>query len=63
MLFRSRLWLIAKKLVFSHPVTGERISVETELESEWLTVFAGLGWSEQDLQGSVDFLEAADLSC
>ncbi|WP_025819957.1 tRNA pseudouridine(65) synthase TruC [Shewanella marina] len=59
----NRLWLIAKKLVFSHPVTGERISVETELESEWLTVFAGLGWSEQDLQGSPDFLVASDLSC
>lgn len=45
----NRLWLIAKKLSFNHPRTGERISVETELEAEWLTLFEALGWQEDVL--------------
>ncbi|WP_299803316.1 tRNA pseudouridine(65) synthase TruC [uncultured Shewanella sp.] len=45
----NRLWLIAKKLSFNHPRTGERMSVETELEAEWLTLFEGLGWHEEAL--------------
>ncbi|GIU16717.1 MULTISPECIES: tRNA pseudouridine(65) synthase TruC [unclassified Shewanella] len=48
----NRLWLIAKKLSFNHPRSGERMSVETELEAEWLTLFEGLGWHEETL--SVD---------
>ncbi len=40
----NRLWLIAKKLSFNHPRTGERVTVETELEPEWLTLFAEFGW-------------------
>ncbi|MCE9678153.1 tRNA pseudouridine(65) synthase TruC [Shewanella sp. AS1] len=42
----NRLWLIAKMLRFTHPRTGEPISIETELESEWLTIFEALGWQE-----------------
>ncbi|ABZ77537.1 pseudouridine synthase [Shewanella halifaxensis HAW-EB4] len=48
----NRLWLIAKKLSFNHPRTGERIEIETELETEWLQLFEGLGWHEDTL--SVD---------
>ncbi|ASJ98597.1 tRNA pseudouridine(65) synthase TruC [Shewanella marisflavi] len=54
----NRLWLIAKKLAFNHPRTGERISVETELETEWLELFALLGWDETALSG-----EQAQLIC
>ena len=54
----NRLWLIAKKLAFNHPRTGERISVETELETEWLELFALLGWDEIALSG-----EQAQLIC
>ncbi|MBW3514720.1 tRNA pseudouridine(65) synthase TruC [Shewanella sp. NKUCC01_JLK] len=45
----NRLWLIAKKLTFTHPITQTRLSIETELESEWETVFAELGWDEATL--------------
>ncbi|MEZ9199067.1 tRNA pseudouridine(65) synthase TruC [Shewanella sp. 10N.286.54.B9] len=48
----NRLWLIAKKLSFNHPRTGERVAVETELEQEWLTLFDELGWGEDTLSGS-----------
>lgn len=48
----NRLWLIAKKLSFNHPRTGERVVVETELEQEWLTLFDELGWGEDTLSGS-----------
>ncbi|MCL1093425.1 tRNA pseudouridine(65) synthase TruC [Shewanella kaireitica] len=48
----NRLWLIAKKLSFNHPRTGERVAVETELEQEWFTLFDELGWSEDTLSGS-----------
>ncbi|MGZ9897904.1 tRNA pseudouridine(65) synthase TruC [Shewanella gaetbuli] len=46
----NRLWLIAKSLQFTHPVTQEPMHIETELEPEWLDVFAKLGWDklEQD---------------
>lgn len=40
----NRLWLIAKKLSFTHPISRERISIETELEPQWDAVFSGLGW-------------------
>lgn len=45
----NRLWLIAKKLCFTHPITGERLAVETEIEPEWLTLFREFGWSEEQL--------------
>ncbi len=48
----NRLWLIAKKLSFNHPRTGERVAVETELEQEWLTLFDELGWGEDTLSAS-----------
>ncbi|GLP96728.1 tRNA pseudouridine(65) synthase TruC [Paraferrimonas sedimenticola] len=44
----QRLMLIAKRLAFVHPVTGEKMVVETELEAEWLTLFERFGWSTQD---------------
>ncbi|MCG9730443.1 tRNA pseudouridine(65) synthase TruC [Shewanella sp. Isolate13] len=55
----NRLWLIAKKLSFNHPRTGERISVETELEAEWFSVFEGLGWDEQTLSLDAEPLNIA----
>lgn len=48
----NRLWLIAKKLSFNHPRTGERVDIETELEQEWLTLFDELGWGEDTLSAS-----------
>ncbi|WOT07021.1 tRNA pseudouridine(65) synthase TruC [Shewanella youngdeokensis] len=45
----NRLWLIAKKLSFNHPRTGERVNIETELEQEWLDLFTGLGWEDAAL--------------
>lgn len=54
----NRLWLIAKKLSFIHPVTNQPLSIETELEPEWLTLFSGLGWQPQALSCS-DTLELA----
>lgn len=57
----NRLWLIAKKLSFNHPRTGERVAVETELEQEWFTLFDELGWGEDTLSGSNNsYLIAAD---
>lgn len=50
----NRLWLIAKKLSFNHPRTGERMSVEAELETEWLQLFGQLGWGDSDLDAGLD---------
>ncbi|MBT1444754.1 tRNA pseudouridine(65) synthase TruC [Shewanella sp. JM162201] len=55
----NRLWLIAKRLEFIHPLTGAPIAVETELEPEWLTVFAGLGWTDAELDSNSAMLLAA----
>lgn len=55
----NRLWLIAKKLSFNHPRTGERVAVETELEQEWLTLFDELGWGEDTLSGSKNSYQIA----
>ncbi|MBY6186966.1 tRNA pseudouridine(65) synthase TruC [Marinobacter hydrocarbonoclasticus] len=41
----QRLWLIAKAMGFSHPVTGEPVWIETELEAEWMALFETFGWS------------------
>ncbi|MGI1987185.1 tRNA pseudouridine(65) synthase TruC [Shewanella glacialipiscicola] len=56
----NRLWLIAKKLSFTHPVTQTRLSIETELEAQWETVFAELGWDEMALSQQAELLIAAD---
>ena len=45
----NRLWLIAKSLSFVHPKTGERMTVETELEQEWFSLFDAFGWNEDML--------------
>ncbi|QLE84862.1 tRNA pseudouridine(65) synthase TruC [Shewanella sp. Scap07] len=52
----NRLWLIAKKLSFDHPRTGERVSIETELESQWLELFEQLGWQAEDLDNQPSML-------
>ncbi|BDM65328.1 tRNA pseudouridine(65) synthase TruC [Shewanella sp. NFH-SH190041] len=54
----NRLWLIAKQLSFVHPVTQQPMTIETELEPEWLDIFAGLGWDEACLSGSSSILIA-----
>jgi len=56
----NRLWLIAKKLSFTHPVTQVRLSIETELEPQWETVFAELGWDEATLSQQAELLIATD---
>ncbi|WP_252010492.1 tRNA pseudouridine(65) synthase TruC [Ferrimonas sp. SCSIO 43195] len=43
----QRLWLIAKTLSFTHPVTETVVALETELEAEWLQLFEAFGWSQQ----------------
>ncbi|WDD97695.1 tRNA pseudouridine(65) synthase TruC [Thalassomonas actiniarum] len=40
----KRLMLMAKKLEFSHPVTGEAIVIEANFDAQWLSVFDRLGW-------------------
>ncbi|WP_281558590.1 tRNA pseudouridine(65) synthase TruC [Thalassomonas sp. RHCl1] len=40
----KRLMLMAKKLEFSHPVTGEAVSIEADFDGQWLSVFDRLGW-------------------
>lgn len=54
----NRLWLIAKKLTLTHPVTGVRLAIETELEDHWLTVFNGLGWDDKALSTDTEMLLA-----
>ncbi|WDE10443.1 tRNA pseudouridine(65) synthase TruC [Thalassomonas haliotis] len=44
----KRLMLMAKKLEFAHPVTGEALSIETGFDRQWLSVFERLGWQEKD---------------
>ncbi|MCL1088491.1 tRNA pseudouridine(65) synthase TruC [Shewanella profunda] len=56
----NRLWLIAKKLTFTHPITETRISIETELEPQWETVFTGLGWNDAVLSNDDAFLIASN---
>lgn len=43
----NRLWLIAKKLCFIHPISLQSITINTELEPEWLTIFSSLGWDKK----------------
>ncbi|MGL5047858.1 MAG: pseudouridine synthase, partial [Shewanella sp.] len=57
----NRLWLIAKKLSFTHPVTQVRLSIETELDPEWETVFAELGWDEATLSLHAELFIAQDV--
>nr|WP_298440512.1 tRNA pseudouridine(65) synthase TruC [uncultured Ferrimonas sp.] len=42
----QRLWLICKSMSFDHPVTGERLTIETELEADWQQPFAAMGWDD-----------------
>ncbi len=56
----NRLWLIAKKLTFTHPITQTRLSIETELEPEWETVFAELGWDEATLSQQAELFIAQE---
>ncbi|NRD32649.1 tRNA pseudouridine(65) synthase TruC [Shewanella sp. DC2-4] len=56
----NRLWLIAKKLTFTHPITQTRLSIETELESEWETVFVELGWDEATLSQQAELFIAQE---
>lgn len=56
----NRLWLIAKKLTFTHPITETRISIETGLEPQWETVFTGLGWNDTVLSNDDAFLIASN---
>lgn len=49
----NRLWLIAKSLQFTHPITGEPMHIETELEQEWLDLFSLLGWNDLDTEASM----------
>lgn len=42
----KRLMLIAKKIEFTHPITKECITIEADLDQEWLSVFEKLNWSK-----------------
>lgn len=44
-----RMLLHASRLSFTHPVSGERISVAAQLDEEWRKAFALFGWDEQIL--------------
>lgn len=52
----NRLWLIAKSLQFVHPVTQQSMHIETELETEWLTVFDAFGWDDDQLSSMPSML-------
>ncbi len=53
-----RLWLIAKKLELTHPVSSEPLVIETELETEWLEAFEKLGWGNSDLTAGSEMIIA-----
>ncbi len=40
-----RLLLLARSLVFEHPVTGEIVTIRAEPDAEWQALMARLGWS------------------
>jgi tRNA pseudouridine65 synthase len=42
----TRLWLHARSLALTHPVTGERLVVEAPLNAEWQRLFALPGWRD-----------------
>ncbi|WP_185817562.1 tRNA pseudouridine(65) synthase TruC [Shewanella atlantica] len=52
----NRLWLIAKHLCFDHPRSGERITIETELEEQWFTLFEAFGWDDDKLATDRSYL-------
>ncbi|PST67161.1 tRNA pseudouridine synthase TruC [Shewanella algae] len=54
----NRLWLLAQSLSFTHPTTGEPVTIVTEPEAEWLQVFEGLGWDESQLESDSGLLLA-----
>jgi tRNA pseudouridine65 synthase len=36
--------LIAKKVVFIHPITNVQLTIEAEFDQQWLEVFDELSW-------------------
>lgn len=52
----SRLWLLAQKITLTHPVTGVPMSIVTEPEREWLTIFEQLGWHDEQLENAASQL-------
>jgi tRNA pseudouridine65 synthase len=40
----KRLMLIAKKVVFIHPITKVQLTIEAEFDQQWLEVFDELSW-------------------
>ena len=56
----NRLWLIAKSLGFIHPITGVKMHIETELESEWHDVFTGFGWNDDALSSGESLIVCED---
>ncbi|GLS82732.1 tRNA pseudouridine(65) synthase TruC [Paraferrimonas haliotis] len=49
-----RMMLIAKRLELIHPVTEQRVVIETELEQEWLTLFEHFGWPSEQKDYDLD---------
>ncbi len=45
----KRLMLFAQKITFVHPITEKLLTIEAKFDSQWLSVFAKLGWQEQDI--------------
>ena len=41
----KRLMLIAKKISFNHPVTGELVEISADFDQEWQQVFSELNWT------------------
>lgn len=56
-----RLWLMAYKLTFTHPITGKYMQIQTQMEPEWGAVFAGLGWGNDDLVKLKPYMAAMDV--
>ncbi|WDE06919.1 tRNA pseudouridine(65) synthase TruC [Thalassomonas viridans] len=40
----KRLMLMAKKLEFTHPVSGKAVVIAADFDRQWLSVFERLGW-------------------
>lgn len=46
----KRLMLIAKKLSFVHPVSGELITIEANFDTQWQQVFKTLAWPIDEIK-------------
>jgi len=44
----ARLLLMARRLAFAHPYTGERLSIQAEPDGQWRGLCAALGWAIPD---------------